>query len=256
VYVTTSTDNVGIGTSVPGVKLHSLATTEQLRLSYNPTNYNAFTVGSSGSLTVAATGTNPNITLTPGGTGYTLLNGNVGLGTAVPQALLAVGASGQFQASSTGAVTAATVNKVTITAPAAGSTLTIVDGKTLTANNTIALSAGADSKTLNIGSNNLTFTTTADTNVTLPTTGTLVNSAVTTLSSLTNIGSGLTGVLKAAAGAVTNMTGTGNMAARCSQRMPSPMTGIWQRSSRLWFLASKWTGHCEAVRGGQHLMLS
>lgn len=44
-------------------------------------------------------------------------------------------------------VAASTVNKVTITAPATGSTLTIADGKTLTANNTLALD-GTDGTTL------------------------------------------------------------------------------------------------------------
>jgi len=46
----------------------------------------------------------------------------------------------------------------------------------------------------NIGANPLTFTTTGTTNVTLPTSGTLVNTAVATLSSLINIGTITTGV--------------------------------------------------------------
>jgi len=37
-----------------------------------------------GALTFAAGGTNQNVTLTPSGTGYTILNGNVGIGTATP----------------------------------------------------------------------------------------------------------------------------------------------------------------------------
>ncbi|KKT37284.1 MAG: hypothetical protein UW22_C0030G0002 [Candidatus Gottesmanbacteria bacterium GW2011_GWB1_44_11c] len=55
----TSTGNVGIGTTTVSAKLHSLATTEQLRLGYDASNYN----------TIAATGTNPNISINPGGTG-------------------------------------------------------------------------------------------------------------------------------------------------------------------------------------------
>ncbi len=47
------------------------------------------------------------------------------------------------------------------------------------------------------GANSLTFTTTGPTNVTLPTTGTLVNTAVTTLSSLVSIGTITTGVWNA-----------------------------------------------------------
>ena len=42
------------------------------------------------------------------------------------------------------------VNKVTITAPATGSTLTIAEGKTLTASNTLTFS-GTDGSTLNVG---------------------------------------------------------------------------------------------------------
>ena len=62
-----------------------------------------------------------------------------------------------------GAATATTVNKVTFTAPATGSTLTLADGSTLA-------TSGAFSTTL---------TATAATNVTLPTTGTLATLAGT-----------------------------------------------------------------------------
>tara|TARA_R110000868_G_scaffold102701_6_gene283023 strand:+ start:668 stop:1903 length:1236 start_codon:yes stop_codon:yes gene_type:complete len=48
-----------------------------------------------------------------------------------------------------GVATATTVNKVTFTAPATGSTLTIADGKVLTANSSLTL-AGTDSKTLTV----------------------------------------------------------------------------------------------------------
>lgn len=47
-------------------------------------------------------------------------------------------------------LSASTINKLTITPPALGSTLTIIDGKTFTVNNTITL-AGNDGTTLNIG---------------------------------------------------------------------------------------------------------
>lgn len=43
-----------------------------------------------------------------------------------------------------GVATATSVNKVAITAPASGSTLTIIDGKTLTANKTMSLTAADD----------------------------------------------------------------------------------------------------------------
>lgn len=50
----------------------------------------------------------------------------------------------------TGSITTGMFNKVTLTTPATGSTLTIVNGKTLTASNTLAF-AGTDGSTLNIG---------------------------------------------------------------------------------------------------------
>ena len=69
-----------------------------------------------------------------------------------------------------GVASATTINKVTLTAPATGSTLTIVDGKTLTASNT------------------LTFTGTDSSSVAFGTGGTVVYTDVATLSSLTSIG--------------------------------------------------------------------
>ena len=59
--------------------------------------------------------------------------------------------------------TSTTVNKVTITAPATASTLTIVDGSTLATS----------------GANSITLTSTGTTNVTLPTSGTLATVAMT-----------------------------------------------------------------------------
>jgi hypothetical protein len=55
-----------------------------------------------------------------------------------------------------GVASATSINKVAITAPASGSTLTIADGKTLTANNTLTL-AGTDSTTMTFPSTNATI---------------------------------------------------------------------------------------------------
>ena len=55
-------------------------------------------------------------------------------------------APGAIGGGTASAITATTVNKVAITAPASASTLTIADGKTLTANNTLTL-AGTDATT-------------------------------------------------------------------------------------------------------------
>lgn len=72
---------------------------------------------------------------------------------------------------SLGVATATSINKVAITAPATSATLTIANGGTLATS----------------GAYSITLTATAGTNVTLPTSGTLVNSAVTALTSLTDI---------------------------------------------------------------------
>lgn len=58
--------NVGIGTSTPGAKLQVLKTTEQLRLSYDQSNFASFTIGSTGMLSIVPSG------------------GNVGIGTTSP----------------------------------------------------------------------------------------------------------------------------------------------------------------------------
>lgn len=65
--------------------------------------------------------------------------------------VVAMKTSPVFVTPTLGVASATSINKVNITAPATGSTLTIADGKTLTANNTLTL-AGTDSSTLNIGS--------------------------------------------------------------------------------------------------------
>jgi hypothetical protein len=65
-------------------------------------------------------------------------------------------------------ISASNINKVTVTAPATGSTLTIADGKTLTANNSLTL-AGTDAKTLTVN-NSLTLAGTDATTMTFPST--------------------------------------------------------------------------------------
>lgn len=55
-FVITADGNVGIGTTTVSAKLHSLSTTEQLRLGYDASNYSSFTVSSSGDITLDATG--------------------------------------------------------------------------------------------------------------------------------------------------------------------------------------------------------
>lgn len=67
-----------------------------------------------------------------------------------------------------GVATATSVNKVAITAPATSATLTVANGKTLTANSSLTL-AGTDAKTLTV-SNSLTLAGTDATVMTFPAT--------------------------------------------------------------------------------------
>lgn len=79
VYLTTSNDNLGLGTSSPSAKVHAISTTEQLRLGYDNSNYTSFTISSTGNLTVTPSGgdTTINGTLTSTGAlaGSTLTDG-------------------------------------------------------------------------------------------------------------------------------------------------------------------------------------
>lgn len=112
--------------------------------------------------------------LTFSGTG---VNGPVGGTTAAAGAFTTISASGVLTASSTSTLTGAvtlgsTINKLTLTAPATGSTITITDGKTLKVDNTLEF-AGTDST-------KMTFPGTTDTVVTLTATQTLTNKTLTT----------------------------------------------------------------------------
>lgn len=71
-----------------------------------------------------------------------------------------------------GDATASSINKVTITAPSTGSTLTILDGKTFTVNKTLTID-GADSKTLTFN-NTLTFSGTDASTITFGAGGTVL----------------------------------------------------------------------------------
>lgn len=48
--------NVGIGTTTPSARFHAVATTEQVRIGYDASNYISFTVGSTGGVTLSNTG--------------------------------------------------------------------------------------------------------------------------------------------------------------------------------------------------------
>jgi hypothetical protein len=125
--------------------------------------------GFAGSIATATS--TPAITLTTSVTG--ILQGN---GTAISAATV-TGSGSVVEATSPtlvtpalGVASATSVNKVALTAPATGSTLTLADGKTLTASNTLTL-AGTDATTI-------TFQGT-DTYVGRATTDTLTNKRIT-----------------------------------------------------------------------------
>jgi len=62
--IKTFADNVGIGTTSPSAKLHTVSTTEQLRVGYDVSNYLSTTVNSSGVVTLNAIGASAGFSLT------------------------------------------------------------------------------------------------------------------------------------------------------------------------------------------------
>ena len=70
--------NIGIGTTSPSAKLHTIATTEQLRVGYDASNYLSTTVNSSGLVTLDAVGAGAGFVFSDSLT----INGNLTLGIA------------------------------------------------------------------------------------------------------------------------------------------------------------------------------
>ena len=95
----------------------------------------------------------PNSTGSAWGTSYSV----TGTGTVV-----ALATSPSFTTPSLGVAAATSINKVAITAPASSATLTIADGKTLTANNSLTFS-GTDGTTFTLPANSGTVVTLAET---------------------------------------------------------------------------------------------
>ena len=171
---TTGTDlssSVATGTTTPVITLNVPTASATNRGVLSSADWTTFNSKGSGTVTsasivsangfagtVATATTTPAITISTSITG--ILSGN---GTAISAATTTGSGSVVLATSPTlvtptlGVASATSVNKVTVTTPATGSTLTLVDGSTLA-------TSGAFSTTL---------TSTATTNVTLPTTGTL-----------------------------------------------------------------------------------
>lgn len=82
--------------------------------------------------------------------------GGTGVGTATGTGSVVLQNSPTLSAPILGVATATSINKVSITAPATSATLTIADGKTLTANHSLTL-AGTDSTTMTFPSTSATI---------------------------------------------------------------------------------------------------
>lgn len=127
-------------------------------------------------------GTSGTLPASRGGTGITSLGANIPAFLGTPSSANLAAAltdetgtgSAVFATSPTlvtpvlGVATATSVNKLAITAPATAATLTVANGKTLTANSSITL-AGVDAKTLTVN-NSLTLAGTDATVMTFPAT--------------------------------------------------------------------------------------
>lgn len=109
---------------------------------------------SGGDVVGPASAINEQIALFDGTSGKLIKAATTGTGvvtalgqTATGSGAIVLATSATMVTPTLGVATATSLNKVTITAPASSATLTIADGKTLTASNTLAL-AGTDSTTM------------------------------------------------------------------------------------------------------------
>jgi hypothetical protein len=108
-----------------------------------------------------------------------------------------------------GVASATTVNKVTLSQPATGATLTLAEGAVLET----------------VGAHRVTLTATAPTNVTLPVTGTLITNTVATLPSLSSVGTITTGVWSGSFGVVSGAALTNLTASTIEGTLPSVVLG-------------------------------
>ena len=118
--------------------------------------FSSSSLANSSGLPIVA-GTTGTLTVARGGTGVTTStgSGNVVLSSG-PTLTNPTLTNPSMTTPTLGVATATTVNKVTFTPPATGSTLTIADGKTLTANHSLTL-AGTDSTVMTFPSTSATI---------------------------------------------------------------------------------------------------
>jgi hypothetical protein len=127
-----------------------------------------------------------------------------------------------------GAATATTINKVTITAPATGSTLTVQDGKTLNVANTLTFS-GTDNSAVAFGAGGTVLYSGGALGT--PSSGTLTNATGLPISTgVSGLGTGVATFLGTPssanlAAAVTDETGTGALVFASSPSLTTPAIG-------------------------------
>ena len=93
---TVTSVSVGSGLSVTNATTTPTISLTTVPVANGGTGSTNGSITGTGALTFAAGGTNQNVTLTPSGTGYTLLNGKVGIGTSTPTTSLHIQNSNVF----------------------------------------------------------------------------------------------------------------------------------------------------------------
>jgi hypothetical protein len=155
---------------------------------------NSFSINSNAITGYTGTGATVVLSAAPTITGHPTIEGVTSTGATGTGAFV-FASSPSLTTPTLGVASATSVNKLTITTPATSATLTIADGTTLSTAGSVS-HAGAYSQT---------FTATANTSLTLPTTGTLATLAGSeTLTNKTLSSAVLTGTLTAGGGVGTN----------------------------------------------------
>ena len=165
-------------------------------------------VTSSGSLTLG--GTLSGVSLTSQVSGILpVANGGTGVTTKTGTGSVVLDTSPTLVTPTLGVASATSINQLTLTAPTTGATLTLADNSSL----------------ITVGGYSTTLTVTGITSVTLPTSGTLVNTAVTSLGSLATVGTITSGTWSGSFGAVSGANLTSLTAGNLSGTIPSAVLG-------------------------------